>query len=121
MTVSGRPYAPAVLALALLSGPSFGEDKIEIGKLRVLDSEFNEVAVIEDPSVLRSLEALWGKMMPVAATPGLSWTHKLDIVSQDIGGRWLYSREGYVARLNKELKPFYRVSDNEAFLDLIGR
>ena len=121
MTVSVRlgPVV-AVLAIAAAGSPSLGEDGVKIDKLRVLDSEFNEVAVIDDSSVLRSLEVLWQKMAPVEATADLSWSHKLDITSKDVGGRWLYSQDGYVARLNKEMKPRYRVSDNAAFLDLLG-
>jgi len=51
--------------------------------------------------------------------PNTAWTHKLDIKATQIGGRWLYDKNGYLAKLNYQLTPSYIVKDPEAFNKLI--
>ena len=112
-----------VLALALLllvGAPAVSQEALEVRGLRVLDADFEEVARLRDPVALRALERLWGRLAPAEGAGIPDWTHKLDIESEQIGGRWLYSREGYVARLTKDLKPLYRVPDSAALNALLG-
>ena len=110
----------ALAALLFLGKPAVSQDSLEIQGLRVLDAGFEEVARLRDPVALRALERLWGQFAPAEGAEIPVWTHKLDIESDQIGGRWLYSREGYVARLDKELESIYRVPDPGAFNALLG-
>lgn len=86
-------------------------------KITVLDGDFKVVKVIADPAVLAAAGKEWGSLVPItlAELPDTRWTHKIDIVSETIGGRWLYNKKGYLGRLNKLLKPLYRVKDVSRF------
>ncbi len=111
----------ALVAAAMLSSPFIGQQRVQFQSVRVLDAGFNEVANVRDPAVLHSLEELWSLKVPLEDSFTPSWTHKLDIDSQEIGGRWLYSSsEGYLQVLSMKKKKTYRLSDKEAFNAALG-
>ncbi|RJQ77157.1 MAG: hypothetical protein C4519_13870 [Desulfobacteraceae bacterium] len=106
----------AFLAMTLISCKT---DKIEITKIMVLDSNFNQLSVIQNPDTLNIISNLWSTFEPIADIPKIQWDFKLDIESKNIAGRWLYSKEGYIAKMNKELKPRFKVGSQDAFNRLI--
>ncbi len=93
---------------------------VRIDGVRVLGPDFKEIATLREPDELRSLEELWAEMTLYEEDYRPKWTYKLDIDSEDIGGRWLYSSEGYITRLTMNIQKTYRVSDKEAFNRLLG-
>ena len=96
-----------ILAMALFSCKT---EKIDISKITVLDSNFKLICVIEETERLNNVCDHWKGLEPIDDISKIQWTHKIDIKSKNIGGRWLYSQEGYIAKLNKELNPRYKVS-----------
>ena len=94
---------------------------IEISKVVVLDSKFNQVRLINQPEQLQEITKLWQQLKPIDkdAMPNTNWTHKLDIQAGHLSGRWLYNKQGYLATLSYRLKPMYKVEDPAAFNKLI--
>ena len=89
-------------------------------EITVRDNEFGVLRIINTADRLAKAQELWDSLIPIDKLPNTDWTHKLDIRSDSIGGRWLYNEDGYVAKLNYRLKPMYKVPDvtsfNEIFL-----
>ena len=96
--------------------------ELEVIDIQVRNANFEVIRVIQEPEMLQRAEKEWQKLKPIDTLPNTNWTHKLDVNSEAIGGRWLYNKEGYLAKLNKQLKPMYKVSDvnkfNEIYLGL---
>ena len=96
--------------------------ELKILEIKVRNKDFEVIRVIQELEVLEEAEKVWQKLKPIDTLPNTNWTHKLDVTSESIGGRWLYNKEGYLAKLNKQLKPMYKVSDvskfNEIYLGL---
>ena len=80
------------------------------------------VRAINERDQLAKAQEQWDSLIPIDELPNTNWTHKLDIKSGSVGGRWLYNKEGYIAKLNKRLDPMYKVSNiklfNEIYLGL---
>jgi hypothetical protein len=93
--------------------------KIDITRISVLDSNFNQIRLIDEFDSLSQLNKLWKEFESIDKLPNTEWTHKLDIDSKELGGRWLYNQKGYLAKLNKQLKPSYKVKNTEAFNKII--
>ena len=93
-----------------------------VKEIRILNNEFEVVKIISDPDLLAIAYSEWKLLVPVDSLPNTNWTHKIDITSKSIGGRWLYNKQGYIAKLNKRLQPIYQVKDvasfNQVYLDL---
>lgn len=96
-------------------GTRFAAAETRIEEVKVLDHSFAVVRVVNTADQLSKAQELWDSLVPIDALPDTDWTHKLDIRSDSIGGRWLYSEEGYIARLNYRLKPKYKVPDVKSF------
>ncbi len=86
-------------------------------QITVRDSNFEVVRTIDRPEQLAKAQEQWDSLTGIAKLPNASWTHKIDIrsVSASLDGRWLYNREGYIAKLNYRLKPMYKVPDVKSF------
>jgi len=117
-----RPLTQAAyLLVSFLCSAAIAND-ITMDEIEILDDRFELLRIIDDPTELAKAQELWSTLIPIESLPNTNWTHKLDIQSDTVGGRWLYNAEGYVAKLNKQLKPMYKVSNvtlfNEIYLDL---
>jgi hypothetical protein len=95
--------------------------ELKISRVIVLDSSFQQIRVIDQPEQIKYLNDLWKNLKPIEVKdlPNTNWTHKLDIKSNGSTARWLYNQEGYLAKLNYQLKPIYKVVNLEAFNKLI--
>ena len=105
------------LLLAGCGGPP--AEPMHISKVVVRDSEFREIGTITEAHEIQQINRLWQDLEPIAQLPNTDWTHKLDIEANVRSGRWLYNQEGYLARLNYELKPSFKIPDPDAFKELI--
>ena len=96
-------------------------EELKISRVIVLDSSFQQIRVIDQPEQIKHLNDLWKNLKPIKAKelPNTTWTHKLDIKSNGSTVRWLYNQEGYLAKLNYQLKPSYKVVNLEVFNKLI--
>lgn len=108
-----------IVLLILLTSSVIAEN---MDKIKILNSEFEIIRIIISPDELKMANNEWLKLKPLETLPNFNWTHKFDISSESIGGRWLYNKEGYLAKLNKMLKPAYKVTDvvtfNKVYLGL---
>ncbi len=95
--------------------------ELKISHFIVLDSSFQQIRVIDQPDQIKQLNDLWKNLKPIKVKdlPNTHWTHKLDIESNVSTTRWLYNQEGYLAKLNYQLEPSYKVVNLEAFNKLI--
>lgn len=89
-------------------------------KITIRDSNFEILRVIDSPELLTKAQELWDSLIRISELPNANWTHKIDIRSgsRSLDGRWLYNREGYVAKLNYRLKPAYKVPDVNSFNEI---
>jgi hypothetical protein len=91
----------------------------------VLDSESNRIKTLNREEVAE-FEAQWYKFKGVEKLPAsLSSSdilYKFDIVAEEerFSGRWLYYPSGYVAKLNKSLKPAFAIEDQNEFSKTLG-
>lgn len=92
---------------------------VEISEIIVLDSHFKTLKIINQPEQLLSINEIWKQLKPINKLPNSNWTYKLDIESNHMSGCWLYNKEGYLAKLNYQLEPKYRVEDPNKFNMLI--
>ena len=105
-----------LMAFALISCKP---EKIGIYKVTVLDSISKQINVIDQPDMINKLNELWKGFEPIDELPNTEWTNKLDIDSEKMSGRWLYNQEGFLAKLNKQLKPSFKVIKKETFNKII--
>ncbi len=96
-------------------------EELKISRVIVLNSSFRQIRVIDQPEQIKLLNDLWKNLKPIKVKdlPNTNWTHKLDIKSNGSTNRWLYNQEGYLAKLNYQLKPSYKIINLEAFNKLI--
>jgi len=96
-------------------------EELKISHVIVLDSSFQQIRVIDQPDQIKHLNDLWKNLKPIKVKdlPNTNWTHKLDIKSNGSTARRLYNQEGYLAKLNYQLKPSYKVVNLKAFNKLI--
>ena len=97
-----------ISALLRLGGPEMEEITIRDGNLKIL-------RIIDSAEQLARAQELWNSLVQADGLPSPDWTHRIDIKSGCHAGRWLYNQEGVIARLNKGLKPSYRVPNVESF------
>jgi hypothetical protein len=88
---------------------------IEITNIKVLNSEFNEIKVINKPVQLIEINKILSKVELINKLPNVVWNYKLDIQAIKGSGRWLYNEEGYIVKLNYQMEPVYRIKDSIAF------
>jgi hypothetical protein len=116
----GLTRRKSYILLLFLFSPAIA-DEVKMDKITVLDGGFQVLRVINESDQLAKAQEQWHSLIPIDELPNTNWTHKLDIKSDFVGGRWLYNKEGYIAKLNKQLEPKYKVSDvklfNETYLD----
>ncbi len=106
-------WLSSTLVLFLFSSVIAAETRMQ--EITVRDNEFAVLRIINTADRLAKVQELWDSLIPIDELPNTDWTHKLDIRSDSIGGRWLYSEEGYIAKLNYRLKPIYKVPDVKSF------
>jgi len=87
----------------------------DITEIKILNTEFKVIKIIKNPNELKLAKNEWGKLVSINSLPNTNWSHKIDITSKSIGGRWLYNKQGYLAKLNKQLKPIYKVNNVKTF------
>jgi len=87
----------------------------EMQQIKILNNEFSVIKVISSTKELELAKKEWGQLIPINKLPNTNWTHKIDITSKSIGGRWLYNKQGYLAKLNKQLKPMYKTNNVKSF------
>ncbi len=104
-----------IIAVAVFAFIGCNTESIDISKIIVLDSDLRLLRVIDQSDSLSQINNLWKEFESINDLPDTQWTHTLDIVSKDLSGRWLYNQDGYLAKLNKQLKPMYKVHNREAF------
>ena len=92
---------------------------IEISEVVVLDANFNRERVVNDFEQLEEINKLWQQLEQVDGLPDTAWSHTLDIQANQLSGRWLYNKNGYLTKLSYQLKPIYQVKDTGAFNKLI--
>jgi len=98
------------IAVILIVSCKYADSNIK--QVTILDSEFQIVRIIESESQILELKKHWASFESINELPNSDWTHKIDIDSDSkLGGRWLYNSKGFVARLNKQLDPKFKVSD----------
>lgn len=105
-----------IFSLLLLSCHA---ENIGIYKITVLNGNFQKIRIIDQPQRLKVINELWEEFEPIDEIPDIEWTYKLDIDSKKLSGRWLYNEEGYLGKLNKQLKPSYKIKNQETFNKLI--
>ena len=93
--------------------------QIEISKITVWDSNSNRKRVIDDFNELQKINKIWQQLEPIDKLPDREWACSIDIYANQLESSWLYNKNGYLARLNYELKPKFRVKDIAAFNELI--
>jgi hypothetical protein len=106
-----------ILSLLLLSCRA---ENIGIYKITVLNNNFQQIRIIDQPQILKEINELWGEFEPIDEFPDMKWTYKLDIDSNKLSGRWLYNEAGYLGKLNKQLKPMFKIKNQETFNKLLG-
>jgi hypothetical protein len=80
-----------------------------ISKVTVLDNNFKIVKIITSPNELAQIQNAWCSFKPINTPPNTNWSHTLDIVGGKLTGRWSYNSQGYISRLNYQLKPSYQL------------
>jgi predicted double-glycine peptidase len=89
-------------------------------EITIRDNNFEILRIIDDPGQLAKARKQWNTLVRIKEPPNTNWTHKIDIESSSrfLNDRWLYNKEGYIARLNYQLKPMYKVSDVKLFNEI---
>lgn len=105
--------------LATLSGPAHTAPGT-MDEITVRDENFEMLSVINNPGLLAKAQEQWDSLVRIKELPNTNWTHKIDIRSgsRSLNGRWLYNKAGYIAKLNYQLKPMYKVSDVKVFNEI---
>ena len=90
-----------------------------LGRVAVLDGDFQPVRILTDPDALARFTEIW-EARAIASDPGApTFQFKIDIEGTRDDGRWLYDPAGYVQRLAMNIKPIYRLPGGP-FNALIG-
>lgn len=81
----------------------------------------NDFKVIKNLSLdeMQYLEKSFLTFQKIVEPPITNWTHKIDIRSKRLNGRWLYSDDGYISKLNYFLKPSYKIINVAEFNEKI--
>ena len=89
--------------------------------LKILDNNFEMVKEITDESELAGLKSAIQLGEPVKVPDNPEWEYKLDIETEKENQRWLYNKKGYLAKLNYQLRPCYKISEPEWFIKLVKK
>ncbi len=103
-------------------GPSIANDdeEIEKAKITVFDNDLKILREITEYENVKDIRMMIIKADVIDVPPNMNWTHKIDISVSKLKGRWLYnSADGLLSKLNKRLKPSYRIQSNEKFKELL--
>ncbi len=99
------------LILLLCIGNAFANEALNISGISILNKDFKKILSISEKEKINKIEQLWNNnLVLVDELPNYEWDYKLDIISSTIGGRWLYNSNGYIAKLNYQLKPMYKIT-----------
>ena len=104
-----------VATLLLLLSATVLAEEVNIVEIKVFDNQSKQIRLINNKDELVHAQKIWKHMVPIKKLPNKNWTNKLDITTNYVGGRWLYNKEGYIAKLNKYLEPKYKVSNVDEF------
>ncbi len=110
-----------VLTSGLL-GPSIANEveEIEKAKITVFDNNLKILREINEYENAKDIRMMIIHADVIDAPPNKNWTHRIDISVSKLKGRWLYnSADGLLSKLNKRLKPSYRIQSNEKFKELL--
>ena len=96
----------------------------KFSSVTILDAEFNQIRTLSKEET-ESFEAQWYEFKSVKQLPASLTSqghYKIDIVAEDerFTGRWLYYPSGYIAKLNKALKPAFIVEHPNDFVKSLG-
>ncbi len=96
------------------------EEEIETAKITVFDIDLKLLREITEYDKVSGIRMMIIGADVIDMPPNKNWTHKIDISASKLMGRWLYnSEDGLLSKLNKRLKPSYRIQDNEKFIALL--
>ncbi len=103
-----------ILVLNILSCSSNTNLPEGITEVQIRNNEFK---VIKNLSLeeIQFFEKSFLSFQKIEEAPITGWTHKIDIISKKLNGRWLYSDAGYISKLNYSLKPSYKISNVAEF------
>ncbi len=113
------------LTALIISTSCFAKESM-ISKITVLNNDFKEVKLIEDPNELFEFTKQWNSKVDLkdGTVPfGVSAKtkhYKIDVVAEGRSTRWLYLPIGRVHILTKGPASTYKIEDIEAFNKLIG-
>jgi hypothetical protein len=85
--------------------------------VKVLDEHFTVVKELSGSSEPTEFEQPWRGEARTQLAPAQLHKRpfKIDIEADHEGGRWLYDAEGLLVKLNKRLKPAFRIQDAQTF------
>jgi len=85
-----------------------------ITHVKVLDKNFETVAVVDDPETLGTLNSIWQTFTATEPSTRPPFSYKVDFTFSDgSGGRWLYDPKGNMTVLSKAKVPIYTFERTE--------
>lgn len=97
----------------------------KISSITLFDKDFNQVRTLNREEI-SSFANQWNKLKIIKRLPSevsLRTNHyKIDILTKDetLSRRWIYYPSGYMAKLNKKLKPAFVVEKPDEFSAILG-
>ena len=81
--------------------------------IKIINKNFEESIVIDDTETLESIKLILKNADKIKYDNKMSITfqYTLDFECSNHSGRWLYSTNGYLAKLNYFLKPCYKIEN----------
>jgi len=115
---------PAMMTAALLGACSRSVEPMQVHGVQVRDSQFRVVHALTSEAELQRFAQLWDRRVKTSQTsaqvPDATFEYKLDIAANRGGGRWLYSLNGTLVKLDPLAQPVFQLPDPGAFNTLIG-
>lgn len=112
-----------VLGCVLLAGCQYRQDfsLAALSEIKIRDHKTHHECTIDQSEHLDEISSLWRKSEVVEQPPEVDWSYSLDItdIKGSTGGRWLFSKDGYIVRLTYTLRPVYRIPNFEQFRLLV--
>ncbi len=109
-----------LVLIILLSFSSYNIIAEEVNEIKILNSDFELINTITDKSDISTFKKEWEHLEKIETPPNYDWTHKIDISGGKLSGRWLYNQAGYISKLNKQLKPSYKINNATNFKNALG-
>lgn len=91
-----------------------------ITSIKVLNNDFKVIKIISSQSEILKFQTEWCSLKKIQSPANTNWTNKLDIEGGELSGRWLYNSNGYISRLNYQLKPSYQVPNAISINKILG-